>query len=92
MKKTKIEGEFCSNCGKELIRVPGPAEKLEAFFLTSFGFVDRRLGARFNPVTGMRQFGIIVKCPHASRWNSKCTNYVDSDSLFDSDLPELINL
>lgn len=82
---------YCENCGRELIRIPVPAEK--ATFEVYGGGCDSAtvvLGDRFNKYTGLRQFGIRVMCPNA-KWYNHCTNYVDENSLHDSNLPELCN-
>lgn len=82
--KTLEYNEYCHHCGGILIRVPKPAETLESY--TPWGGFP--LGSRFNSETGLRQFGIVVKCPKARWWNNH-TEYVDENSLHDSDLPEL---
>lgn len=77
---------YCKNCGRELIRIPRPAEKCEIYIAPECSLP---LGSRFNSETGLRQFGIVVKCTNARWWNN-CTNYVDKNSLHQSDLPELV--
>ena len=83
--------KYCEKCGAELIRLPKPAEKIKIEVCNGFDSWTTILGQRFNTETGMRQFGIIVKCPNATRWND-CMNFVDEGSLHDSDLPELTKM
>lgn len=86
-----MKEQFCSRCGSDLIRFPVPAEKAMVLHY-SFGDVVRHaLGDRYNPRTGLRQFGIRARCPN-SRWYWPHTDYIEDDSLHDSDLPELMKL
>ena len=78
---------YCSRCGGNLIRIPYPAERL---FIDTIFDINCPLGTRFNPITGKRQFGLIVKCENKKWWNN-CDKWIDESSLHDSDLPELIN-
>ncbi len=90
MEKEKFE-QFCPECGRALIRTPIPAEKAK---IVSYDWGDMNtyiLGDRFNKYTGLRQFGIRVLCLN-KRWYNHHTDYVDENSLHDSDLPELIAL
>ncbi len=82
---------FCTECGASLLRIPVPAEKAK---FEVYGWGDCYtvvLGDRFNKYSGLRQFGIRVKCPNA-KWYNHCTDYIDENSLHESDLPELIKL
>lgn len=80
--------DFCSTCGAELIRVPKPAHKLWIYYYPDN---DMPLGEKYNPKTGMRQFGVQVRCPNKRWWNNH-TCYTDEKSLHDSDLPELLKM
>jgi len=81
--------DFCEVCGSELIKVPRPAEKLK--YSLMFGIGSCELGSRYNSKTGMRQFGIELRCPNKRWWNCH-PSYVIMDSLHDSDLPELLKI
>lgn len=93
MKKKKENFEqYCDVCGRALIRVPVPAEKAKfEIYGGSYDSVTVVLGQKYNKYTGLRQFGIRIMCPHA-KWYNSCTNYIDENSLHDSNLPELISL
>ena len=86
------EEKYCIACGRELIRIKVPAEKLKFTICTPYGDCsEEMLGTKFNKHTGKRQFGIRVKCPNAN-WFNRCTDYVDEESLHDRDLPDLKTL
>ncbi len=93
-KDSKPHEAFCTECGELLIRVPVPAEK--AYYIAEFGcgnFYSVALGTRYSTFTGMRQFGIRVKCLNATGfWFNRHTSYIKEDSLHESDLPELLKL
>ncbi len=89
--KQKKYKEYCPECGSYLIRVPIPAEKARVLCCYGLDCYFRTLGSRFNESTGLRQFGIRVKCLNA-KWYNHCTDYIDEDSLHDSNLPELLNI
>ncbi len=82
---------FCKECGEKLLRIPIPAEKAKYQVCGWGDCMTVRLGTRYNKETGLRQFGIRVMCPN-SRWYNDCTNYINPNSLHDSDLPELMDL
>ena len=82
--------KYCKECGRELIKVPKRADKIffEEMYLGDI--VKFPLGSQYNGFTGLRQFGIITKCPKA-KWYNNHTEFPDKNSLHDSDLPELTN-
>ena len=88
MRKNQL---YCPECGAHVLRIPVAAEKAKVVEYAWGDCVTFRLGSRFNKETGLRQFGIKVKCPN-SKWYNHCTNFVDEDSLHDSDIPELLKL
>jgi len=68
--------KYCTTCGEELIRIPVPAEKAKVL---DYGFGDCAyfpLGSKFDKHTGLRQFGIRVKCPN-KKWYNRHTDYID---------------
>lgn len=84
-KKTKQEYIYCTKCGEDLIRTPVPAEKA---MIQDWN--KHPLGTKYNKETGMRQFGIRVFCTNYRWWHADHINFIDEDSLHDSDLPELV--
>ena len=79
--------KYCSQCGSELIVTIHPANKLEVIVsIMDVGL----LGDKYNPKTGMRQFGRRIQCPNWKWWKlNSHTCYTDEDSLHDINLPEL---
>jgi len=88
---TKNYQMFCPECGAEVLRIPVPSEEAKVVSYAFGDLITFHLGSRFNKETGYRQFGIRVKCPNF-RWYNNCTNYIDENSLHDSDIPQLLNL
>ena len=84
----EADNAYCTECGRDLIRVPRPAHKLMINFHFDSSFP---LGHKYNTKTGKRQFGIVVKCPKARWWNNHYC-HIDENSLHDGDLLELMKM
>lgn len=63
-KEANIPNRYCGRCGRKLIRVTVPAEKITKMIMyRSFHPYDK-----YNPETGLRQYARYWKCPKQWLW------------------------